>query len=396
MSIELTSNITATTVANIDLFYPFPPLSFVFYGTSGNDTLYGTNFNDSIYCYEGNDVVYAYSGNDYIDGGSGKDYLDGDAGNDYLTGGSGDDTLDGDVGNDTMYGGDGNDRILGWIGNDFLSGGNGNDWMAAQGDSDTLYGGNGNDTLYAGGDNVSDFLSGDGGHDWLHAGPGADTLYGGSGNDTLDGDLGGDVMYGGTGNDIYYVDAQEEFYFDGVVEYAKEGIDTVYTSAYFSGLADNVEKMALIGNAYGANGNDLNNVMIGNSVNNFLWGNAGNDTITGGAGNDILQGYGYSSTAEYDTLTGDVGADKFNLGSIFNSYYLGAGNALITDFKYLEGDTLVMQGNASLYTEADVIFAGVGTGAADTGIYKNGDLIAILQDVSGSNFILNLDTTFIS
>jgi hypothetical protein len=38
---------------------------------------------------------------------------------------------------------------------------------------------------------------------------------------------------------------------------------------------------------------------------------------------------------------------------------------------------------------------GVGTGALDKGIYHNGDLIAILQDVSGSGYIMSQDTVWI-
>lgn len=53
-----------------------------------------------------------------------------------------------------------------------------------------------------------------------------------------------------------------------------------------------------------------------------------------------------------------------------------------------------MQESSTQYFEADLNL-GVGPEALDTGIYLNGDLIAVLQDVSGDGFILSLDSTFV-
>jgi Ca2+-binding RTX toxin-like protein len=99
-------------------------------------------------------------------------------------------------------------------------------------------------------------------------------------------------------------------------------------------------------------------------------------------------------SSESDFLTGNGGADQFVLGDAQNYFYLGSGKSIITDFKRSDGDKVQLKGNASLYTESDVNW-GVGTSALDTAIYKNGDLIAVLQDVSGSSFILNQDVVFV-
>ena len=74
--------------------------------------------------------------------------------------------------------------------------------------------------------------------------------------------------------------------------------------------------------------------------------------------------------------------------------YEGSGYATISDFKWNQGDKIQLKGKSSLYTESDINF-GVGSSALDTVIYKNNDVIGVLQDVSGSNFILNSDTVFV-
>lgn len=308
-------------------------------------------------------IYYGTPDSDIIDPlDTSNDYIFADGGDDTVYGWYGNDTLDGGTGNDLLYGEAGNDRLLGWHGNDLL------------------YGGAGNDTLYGEADN--------------------DTLYGSTGNDILNGGTGSDAMSGGAGNDIYYIDAQEEFYLDSVYENANEGIDTVYSSANFSGLDANVENIELIGSAYGANGNNLDNTMTGNSSDNFLWGAAGNDSLSGGEGNDFLNGYGYSFNDEYDTLTGGDGADTFSIGSSGDaSYYdeglYGAGGyALITDFNWSQGDKIQAHGSLSDYSLGT--FNWFGSEALDTGIYYKGDLIAVTQDRSGWDIVLEYDFNFVT
>ncbi len=285
-----------------------------------------------------------------------------------------------DAGNDIAYGWFGNDTIDGWTGNDRLYGESGDDYLLGYDGNDSLYGSAGNDSLYGEDDN--------------------DILYGDAGNDILNGGTGADEMYGGAGDDTYYVDAVGEFDFDFLQESANAGIDTVISSANFTGLRNNFENITLIGSAYGANGNGLDNVMTGNSSNNRFWGNTGNDSLSGGDGDDILNGYGFGFVDEYDTLTGGNGADTFEIGSFADAYYYeeglyGAdGYAVITDFNWLEGDKIQAHGSASDYNLTTSNWSG--TSALDTGIYYQGDLIAVVQDRSGSQILLPNDFNFVS
>ena len=301
-----------------------------------------------------------------------------------------DDYIFADEGDDIVYGWEGNDFLVGWGGSDILYGQNGHDILWAGNGNDTLYGGQGNDELA--GWNGSDFLYGEDGADSLHGEYDNDYLYGGIGDDILDGGTGDDEMYGGAGNDIYYVDTSEEFHIDNVYENANEGIDTVFSSAYYYSLGTNVENITLIGTAFGVNGNNLDNTIIGNSSENRLWGNDGNDSLSGGDGNDLLTGFGFSFSDEYDTLTGGGGADTFEIGSFADAYYYAAGlygadgYALITDFNYLEGDKIQAHGSISDYSLNTGNW--FGSDALDTGIYYQDDLIAIAQDKSGTDILL--------
>ncbi|MBD1893097.1 hypothetical protein [Coleofasciculus sp. FACHB-129] len=248
-------------------------------------------------------------------------------------------------------------------------------------------------------DPSDDYIFAKAGDDLVYGWEGNDTLYGEAGSDTLDGGTGDDAMYGGVGDDTYYVDAHEEFHLDTVYENVNEGIDTIFSSANFSSLNANVENITLIGSAYGANGNDLDNIMIGNSSDNFLWGKKGSDSLLGGDGNDLLNGYGFGSNDEYDILTGGSGEDTFQIGSYADAYYYGGGlygvdgYALITDFNWLEGDKIEAHGSISNYSLNT--FNWFGSEALDTGIYYQGDLIAVAQDKSGLDILLTPDFNFV-
>jgi Ca2+-binding RTX toxin-like protein len=397
-------------------------------GDNGNNRLDGRPYglsDDQIYAFGGEDTLLGWDGNDYLDGGAGNDFLYGEAGNDSLWGGSGVDTMSGGSGNDiyvvdnpsdvvTESASQGLDTVQSFLNSYTLganvenlelfenspaingTGNNLDNFIYGNAANNSFFGQAGNDALYS--RNGNDYLNGGDGNDYLDGGAGNDFLYGEAGNDSLWGGSGADAMSGGSGNDIYVVDHLS----DVVTENTSQGIDTVQSFLNSYTLGANVENLELFENSPAINGtgNALNNTIIGNSGNNNLWGNGGSDSLSGGAGNDRLNGYGYSGSSEYDTLTGGVGADTFELGNIFDSYYdsnglyTGDGYAIITDFKYQEGDKLQLKGNASLYTESDVNW-GIGTPAFDTAIYKSGDLIALLQDVSGSNFILSLDSVFV-
>lgn len=249
----------------------------------------------------------------------------------FIDGKGGNDTLTGQANNDTITGGLGNDNISGLAGDDRIHGG-------------TITGGpvgiydrpnEGNDTLRGG--NGNDYLFGYGGNDYIFGDSGNDYISGGGGTDTIRGGIGNDnIMNGGFGSKLY-----------------------------------------------GEQGNDK--IESGQS-----------DYLDGGADNDTL-GNSHIVANDYDTMVGGSGADVFVLGKNYSPTtfpsdisYLSYGYAVIVDFNYLESDKIRVGGNISDYSLQAVNF-GVGTSALDTGVYRSNDLIAIVQDRSGSAILLNYD-----
>ncbi len=155
-------------------------------------------------------------------------------------------------------------------------------------------------------------------------------------------------------------------------------------------------------------GNDTVNGYGGNDT---LIGGSGNDKLYGGSGNDILYGSNPSSWnsgyGEYDELTGGSGADTFVLGDSWESYYtapsgssawdqINSGYAVIKDFDWTEGDKVRLHGNSSDYTIDKAGSYSFGNSSqADTFIMYKGETIAVLQDVSGSDFIMGYDAVFV-
>src|SRR5262245_43848008 len=180
---------------------------------------------------------------------------------------------------------------------------------------------------------------------------GDDILYGTDDGDVLDGLEGNDTMIGGVGDDVYYVDSPD----DVIVENPGEGFDTVYSSAPYYFLPDNVERLILTGSGDLLGfGNDFDNEIYGNAGNNTLLGQGSNDLLNGGAGNDNLDADGGNDAlyggAGGDNLTGgdgndylDGGADDdaLNGGDGNDTYVFGAGygHDVATDFG---GDDSVM------------------------------------------------------
>jgi Ca2+-binding RTX toxin-like protein len=176
------------------------------------------------------------------------------------------------------------------------------------------------------------------------------------GDDVLEGGAGDQVLYGGEGNDLLFGDG-------------------------------------VLGGSSAPSGNDF---LVGGVGNDSLYGGSGNDKLNGGWGDDYLNGYGGYSNSETDTMTGGPGADTFGLGYNWRSssdvdiYYLGSGNAVITDFNALEGDKIRIGGSIGDYTlvkDQNLI----GNSGLDTAIYRYGDLIAIVQDTT--NVIASNDFT---
>lgn len=210
----------------------------------------------------------------------------------------------------------------------------------------------------------NDFINLGSGNDNIDALAGDDTVFGNGGNDTLFGNDGNDYLYGGQGND------------------------------FLDGWVGNDALVGWGGNdtLWGYDGDD--------TLGDWYHGEAGSDELNGEAGNDTLYGYGRGIEGlEYDTLTGGSGADKFVLGQETNSsvygyaYYLGGDYATITDFNYWEGDKFQAYGSSADYSLGTSNWSG--SDALDTGIYYQGDLIAVVQDRSGSDVLLSEDFNFV-
>lgn len=365
-------------------------------GGLGNDTYVVDNAGDTVIenANEGTDIVNAsisftlaanvenliLTGNANING----------------TGNSGDNAIIGNSGNNTLYGLGGNDSIDGGAGADTMIGGIGNDtyYVDNAGDVVTENANEGTDTVYSTvlfrlGANVEN-LTLQGTADLQGYGNALiNVIHGNSGNNTLDGGAGADVIYGGAGNDSYFVDDPG----DMVIEYANEGIDTVYSTAHLA-IGDNIENLILQGSAnLQGYGNSQVNVIYGNSGNNILNGGAGADALYGGAGNDAYfvdnpgdavveyanEGIDdvYSSAhlviganIEYLHLTGT--ADIQGYGNALNNILVGNSGANLLDgrggadmlYGYGGNDTFFFRmGEAN----GDVVvdFAGNGTAAGD-------------------------------
>ena len=236
-----------------------------------------------------------------------------------LFGGDANDLIIGHGGDDRLDGGGGADSLMGGLGNDTYSVENAGDSVteqAGEGTNDTVktilngyvLGANVENLILVGAGNIggtgnglNNVLTGNGANNTLVGGQGDDTLSGGKGDDVLNGGTGADRLIGGLGNDTYQLGVG-----DTIIEGANAGIDTVLTSLVTTNLGPTLENVTLIGNALNANGNGLNNVMIGNELNNTLQGGDGNDTIDGRAGADTLNGGGGA-----DNLHGGLGADVF-------------------------------------------------------------------------------------
>lgn len=377
------------------------------YGTEGDDWwLRGKSGADTIYGYAGNDFMWGYDGNDT---------LDGDVGSDVMSGGNGNDTIIGaadwafwDSG-DEMYGESGNDLLVGSYGDDYLDGGTG---------TDEMYGDEGNDRL-SGGDG-DDYMRGDWGwgadlygQDSLWGGNGKDTLVGGSGNDLLDGGSGQDRLEGGSGDDTYYVDyykytgfPPEYVEFDVISEAVNQGYDTVYSTAWRYDLAENVEKLVLMGSAESGFGNNLDNVIYGTNGYNVLGGGGGNDILYsyagnnrgipgtagdymyGGDGNDYLfgdiGGQSLIGEAGQDYLTGGTGADYFVFWNITDSPD-GSPSDVIVDFSPWEGDKI---GIASPFIDADLYTSGMQSFQLSQLSYQSGTLTADV--IGGTDLVIKL------
>jgi|GEM_PF-1061895 len=313
------------------------------YGNSGDDVIYGGAGNDTVEGWYGDDTLYGGAGNDRFLGGPGSDvYYITDAGDtvnesrwagrdtiysqvDFALGQAGhienlvlqgtaitgrgnglDNRIEGNAQDNVLTGNKGQDTLIGGAGDDTLNG--------EAGGGDLAIGGAGSDTYIvnhskdivveeasdAGVDHVmsSAVFRLEGSHvenltllsNRNISGFGNEldnVITGNSGSNQLDGGAGGaDTLIGGGANDIFHVRSID----DVVIEEAGTGTgvaDAVWAYVDIARLADNVENVVIRGNgALDANGNGLDNMVIGNNAVNVLDGLGGNDTLRGNGGPD--------------------------------------------------------------------------------------------------------------
>jgi len=256
---------------------------------SGNDVVYGNSVANVIETGDGNDRIYGDLGADTLIGGAGTDavfYTSDSVGVyvDLMPAGVGDGGIaDGDTydGIENVYTGSGNDLVYGSAANNIINLGGGS--------FNTAYGNEGDDTIVGGA-----------GQDDLHGGVGNDYLIGGLGDDFMTGDAGTNTLQGGAGADTYYVSTNS----DSTLEFAGEGIDTVYVAFNVHTLQANVENLVSNqGFSFLGIGNGLDNVITGTSARDDLYGRDGNDTLNDGGG----------SVGQEDTLIGGLGDDIYNV-----------------------------------------------------------------------------------
>ena len=302
---HVSSNFTISLADGTNI--PILPNGNVIVGTANADTLTATDASSYLQGLDGNDTLI---------GGAGNDTLDGGAGNDSLVGGAGDDTLYGGAGNDSLVGGSGNNVLDGGPGIDTMEGGYGKsntyyvdnvaDVVVAAPDILTYTNGVLTSTVKGGTDTIIstvdyslsklpyvENLTLIGSQIVVEGNALSNVLTGNDANNIFyDSGIGStsaancDTMIGGKGDDTYYVNNS----LDLINENLGEGHDVVYSTVNFSLAiqASQVEDLYLIGNsAIYAQGDDLNNLLVGNDQNNRLDGGLGADTMKGGRGDDM-------------------------------------------------------------------------------------------------------------
>jgi Ca2+-binding RTX toxin-like protein len=138
---------------------------------------------------------------------------------------------------------------------------------------------------------------------------------------------------------------------------------------------------------YGFNGNDT---LIGYGGHDALFGGNGSDNLVGGDGIDWLQGAtGASAANDRDVLDGgrDRWTDYFVIGNQTSPYYLGSGYATLRNFNPID-DYIVIADNVALSQLRLSLEQISGSGAADTVIRMNGNVVGIVEDVNITGYSL--------
>ncbi len=293
LSYSLGANLeNLTLTGGADLEGTGNALDNIIVGNTGANRLLGNDGIDRMFGGAGADQIFGGEGADLLNGDGDADIIAGEGGNDSLWGGDGNDQMDGGAGSDSLFGGDGDDDLKGGAGIDTLRGGLGDDVFVIDevGDQALEEAGEGTDTVTSFVDvtlaaNVENLnLAGT-----VVLGVGNELINEINGNaedNWLDGKAGADIMRGGLGNDTYIFDDAG----DVAHEAAGQGtLDTVIQLGAFDyTLSANVERLWLGDTGdFQANGNSLDNEILGNAGNNILNGAGGADTMFGGLGDDL-------------------------------------------------------------------------------------------------------------
>jgi hypothetical protein len=267
-----------------------------------------------------------------------------------LNGTSGDDVFELHGGTDTINGNGGTDTVdLEFSPNPVtvnLVTGTMSGWGTATLNGITqIFGGFNGGTL-TGGANTT-YIAAPGGDTTINGGPLSTTIVLGSGNDTVHAGAGNDVIFAGSGNNI--IDGGGGY---NAVSYAGTVGFTVvdlYAGAWHNGTYDQLANIV--------------NMVAGNSG-SILRGDFQDNIIVGGAGADYIDG-----REGNDTLTGNGGADTF----VFRP---GVGNAVVTDFSHVQGDTIDLSSFGTFSTLQGVLAVSSQVGA-NTVIHVSGGMITL-------------------
>jgi len=320
-------------------------------GTSFDDILKGNDLANRISAGGGNNIVYGRGGDDVI--------LVGD-----IIGGN--DTFYGDAGNDELYGSVGDDMLIGGSGADVLYGGSDTDTVSYADSTAAVNVNLGITTAQSGGDAAGDIL----------AAADIENLIGSAYNDTLAGSSLYNKIDGGAGIDTM------SYSNSTAAVIVNLGVTTAQSGGYADGdTLFNIEN--IIGSAY-------NDILTGSSVANRIDGNSGADTVsyanstaavsinlgittaqTGGdsTGDTLFNVENIIGSAYNDTLLGDTFANTITGGA-------GADN--------IDGAAGIDTVSYSDSTAAVNINLGITT--AQSGGYAAGDILANIENITGSKY----------
>lgn len=355
-------------------------------GRAGDDRLDGSFGNDSLFGGPGRDWLDGGDGNDTLGGGSGADRLTGGSGYDFafyaatrasleidLVAGTGtvagdtatQDTLAGiegvfgGAGADTLRGDDGDNDLRGRQGADLLIGGAGNDTLDGGTGEDTLDGGLGTDTArytsltvgmkidlanqvatsidgFAHGDTLVSIENAIGGRgdDSLIGSQIGQSLDGGLGNDTLRGAGGDDVLAGGRGEDLLLGGSGNDSLVGATILYPVSGEDDPNGDAFWSALLDDGQD-TLNGGA----GDDTVVVPSADYHSHYdpaFWGQAHADVnlaagtlrvdFENATTDRLISIENVTTGSGNDTVHGDAGANRLDVGDGINTVRAGAGD----------------------------------------------------------------------